>query len=111
MKKTITISKKPNTVEYIRLINGIFKLTDKEVLVLAKFMDYKENHPNYNVFASEFKKQIAEDLKLKDFNILNIYIGNLKKKKAIKNDKIQGYDFHKLFQRNPEEKGIEFVWN
>ena len=109
MKQVVQIAKSPSYRDYIKLVNGIFKLTDKEIEVLAKFVEYQLNHNRFNVFTAEFKKRIAKDLGMDDFNILNIYIKSLKEKRAITPD-IQGYKINKLLVLNKDQKGLVFQW-
>lgn len=82
MKKVFKL-KTPNTKSYIQLLNGLFNLTGKEIEVLTAFIEMQQVYPDMNVFSSEFKKQIAEQLGMNNFNVLNVYIKNLVDKNAI----------------------------
>lgn len=106
--KQITINPK-TTKAYIQIFNGIFNLTEKEMVVLAKFVDkYQALDPlGIDVFSAEIKKQIAGELEMSDFNSLNNYIKSFKDKNVIR--LINGkYKILPVFIRHPEEKGIYF---
>lgn len=100
-----------NTKQYLRVLNGMFELTNKEMAVLAAFLDkHKElKDLGISVFSAEVKKQIAESLGIEDFNTLNVYIKRLKDKNAlVYND--GSYFFNKLIVKRPKEKRVIFEW-
>jgi hypothetical protein len=68
------------TLKYLQVFNGILKLTDKELLVLSKFIDLSNT---VNLCSSASKKLVAVELDIKDANTLNNYVKRLKDKKAI----------------------------
>jgi len=84
--KTLKV-KVDSTLKYLQVFNGILELTDKELLVLSKFIDLSET---INLCATENKKVVAESLGIKDPNTLNNYVKKLKDKGAIKKTK-DGY--------------------
>lgn len=88
----------------------MFRLTDKEMDVLAAFIDkYQElNKHKIDVFSAAVKKQIAENLDMPDFNVLNNYIKALKEKNAIR--KVRGtYQISPILIRGSEE-GVYFEY-
>ena len=89
----------------------MFNLTDKEILVLSKFIDMhkKLNSEGIDVFSAEIKKKIAEQLSMDDFNTLNIYIKRLKDKNAIRK-KGSTYQISPLLIMKENEEGVEFLW-
>lgn len=85
------------TLQYLQLFNGLFELTTKEMEVLAAFvtlhLHLKKVGVMANVFSSDMKKKVAEQLGFDNWNHLNVYIKQLRDKKAIR--KIPGgYDIH-----------------
>lgn len=100
-----------NTEQYLRILNGMFKLTDKEILVLAAFIDKQKEleSTGLNVFSTEVKKKIAEELGMDDFNTMNVYVKRLKDKKAViyKNST---YKVNPILIKRDWEKGVYFLW-
>ena len=76
--------KAQTTFKYLSFFNGLFKLTDNELKVLAALVD---NNTESNLCSAANKKKIAEVLEIKDHNTLNNYVKRLKDKKAILKDK------------------------
>lgn len=76
------------TLKYLQVFNGVLQLTDKELLVLSKFIDLSET---INLCSTENKKIVAKELGIKDPNTLNNYVKKLKDKKAIRKTK-NGYE-------------------
>lgn len=76
-KLTINVD---STYKFLQVFNGILNLTDKELLVLSKFIDIGDVKDLCSIDA---KKIVANDLDIKDFNTLNNYVKRLKDKKAI----------------------------
>ena len=72
------------TLKYLQVFNGILELTDKELLVLSKFIDLSDT---VNLCSTENKKVVADSLGIKDYNTLNNYVKKLKDKGAIKKTK------------------------
>ena len=84
--KTLKI-KVDSTLKYLQVFNGILELTDKELLVLSKFIDLSDT---VNLCSPENKREVAKALDIKDYNTLNNYVKKLKDKGAIKKTK-NGY--------------------
>jgi hypothetical protein len=76
--------KAQTTFKYLSFFNGLFKLTENELKVLAALIDNSEDQ---NLCSASNKKKIAELLEIKDHNTLNNYVKRLKDKKAIIKDK------------------------
>jgi hypothetical protein len=76
--------KAQTTFKYLSFFNGLFKLTENELKVLAALID---NTTEVNLCSAANKKKIAELLEIKDHNTLNNYVKRLKDKKAILKDK------------------------
>lgn len=77
--------KAQTTFKYLSFFNGLFKLTENELKVLAALID---NNTDSNLCSASNKKKIAELLEIKDHNTLNNYVKRLKDKKAIIKDKV-----------------------
>lgn len=77
-----------NQYQYLQLLNGIFRLTEMELRVLALFAEEQHaittNNLPLNAFSPDVKKRVADKLNKDDFNTLNNYIKRLKDKKVIK---------------------------
>tara|TARA_R110002096_G_scaffold190765_1_gene371934 strand:+ start:196 stop:513 length:318 start_codon:yes stop_codon:yes gene_type:complete len=77
-----------STYKYLQVFNGILELTNKELLILSKFIDLKES--STNICSSKAKKLIAKELDIKDSNTLNNYVKRLKDKGALQKTEL-GY--------------------
>ena len=58
MSRKIQI-KTDTTFKYLQVFNGILELTDKELLILSKFIDLSETT---NICSADSKKKVAEDV-------------------------------------------------
>lgn len=67
--------------EYLRLVNGITKLTDKELEIVDCLL--KINDLDDNILSTENRKKVQQECKANELN-LNNHISNLKKKLIIK---------------------------
>ena len=108
-KKRITV-KIDTTYKYIRLWNGLFNLTPKELQILAAFIDANRETEvkDSNVCNVAIKKIVANKLSIKDYNTLNNYVKRFKKKGVIiKKGNI--YSFNKLL--NPDTSSVEILIN
>lgn len=72
------IDRKDIFTEYLTVLNGILKLTDKQILVLAKIIELAKD----NVLSTEVRKDICIDLQMSDANLRKCLV-TLKKKKYI----------------------------
>lgn len=87
--------KPQTTYQYLQVFNGILELTDKEMVVLSKFIDLSTT---VNLCSAENKKLVAKDMRIDDPNTLNIYVKRLKDKGAIKKTK-NGYQVSKILRK------------
>ena len=83
MKKKIIV-KADSTYKYLQLWNGIFNLTNTELIILAAFIDVDNITENTNLCAMENKKAVAASAGIKDPNTLNNYIKKFKDKGVTK---------------------------
>ncbi len=106
-KKRITV-KIDTTYKYIRLWNGLFNLTPKELKILAEFVDVNRDIGNKfgNACHVEIKKIVAKNLDIEDYNTLNNYVKRFKKKGVIIK-KGKYYSLNKLL--DPETASVEIV--
>jgi len=110
MKKRFKVNPK-STTQYLEVFNGMLKLTNKEIQVLASFLDkyYQLKEHKVDPFSTEVRKQIAEDLGMDNENSINIYVKSLKDKQAIRF--ISGkYVFNPLVVKQEGEDGVVFEW-
>jgi hypothetical protein len=81
-KRKITVSI-DSTYKYIQLWNGIFDLTNKELIILSTFIDVNDITEETNICSVRNKKEVARIVGIKDYNTLNNYIKKFKDKGAI----------------------------
>ncbi len=72
--------KTDNVLQYLQVFNGIFNLTDKELEILALFVEFGDKNDLCNI---DSKKSVAKTMNIEDPNTLNSYVKRLKDKKAI----------------------------
>ena len=82
IKRKITV-KIDSTLKYLQLWNGIFNLTDKEIQILAAFIDIQEITNEDNLCSVRNKKEVSRIVGIKDYNTLNNYIKKFKDKGTI----------------------------
>lgn len=55
--------------DYLFLINGVLNLTQKEIIILADFLDVMlEKKEENNIFSTEIRKEVAKRNKIKNIN-------------------------------------------
>jgi|TARA_R110002167_G_scaffold164121_5_gene361011 hypothetical protein len=79
IKKKITVSIN-STYKYLQIWNGIFGLTNKELSILASFIDVQITKEDVNLCSVSVKKAVASIIGIKDPNTLNNYIKKYKDK-------------------------------
>lgn len=106
-KKRITV-KIDTTYKYIRLWNGLFNLTKKELEILAAFVDANRESQKKleNACDVKIKKIVAAKLNIEDYNTLNNYVKRFKKKGVILK-KGRYYSLNKLL--DPETTSVEIL--
>ena len=82
IKKKITVNIN-STYKYLQIWNGIFNLTNKELQIIAAFIDVQDIREDVNFCSVQNKKDVAAVVGLKDYNTLNNYIKRLKDKGVI----------------------------
>lgn len=91
--------------DYLKLFNGFFELTDKELDIVFAFFVYKIRTSDY-VFSKEIKDEISESIGLSNKSSINTYIKRIKDKGAFIK-KGSKYYLHPMIQP-PIEKEIKF---
>jgi|TARA_R100001530_G_scaffold120540_1_gene87832 hypothetical protein len=82
IKKKITVNI-DSTYKYLQIWNGIFDLTNKELSILAQFIDVQIIKDDINLCSVSSKKDVAHIVGIKDPNTLNNYIKKYKDKGAV----------------------------
>ena len=106
-KRNITVSI-DSTYKYIQLWNGIFNLTDKELIIISAFIDTNIITEDINICSVYNKKSVARIVGIKDYNTLNNYIKKFKDKGAL----IMSHNTYKLNPfLNPDTDIVEITIN
>ena len=104
-EKKVTRIKIPvsNSFQYLKVWGGLFELTISERQMLAVILDTE------NAFSTEGRKVLREKMSFTSPNTVNVYIKNLKDKKAVL-AKNGGYIVNPVL--NPTDSlTIDFIWN
>jgi len=105
MKKiTIPVA---TTANYLQFWNGLFNMTPKELKILELFIETADTV--HDLCAIRHKVKVAEELGLKDKDLLNVYIKKLKDKKAL----VKGvgiYSLNKLLDPNNKNVQVSIRW-
>jgi hypothetical protein len=74
------------TEHFVKLFNGFFDMTSKEVEVISRFIEQYEALLGTMIspFSTDSKKIVANKMGMDDYNHLNIYLKKLVAKKVIK---------------------------
>tara|TARA_R110000764_G_scaffold37433_2_gene83314 strand:- start:688 stop:1020 length:333 start_codon:yes stop_codon:yes gene_type:complete len=105
-KKKITVNIN-STYKFLQIWNGIFDLTNKELEILAAFIDTNAKTNNKSLCSIGNKKLVAEIVKIKDHNTLNNYIKKFKDKKVFKKEG-SNYILNNLLDTDTNIIEIEF---
>ena len=109
MKKKLTV-KVDSTYKYLQLWNGIFNLTNTELIILSAFIDVDDVTDKTNFCAMDNKKVVAAAVGVNDPNTLNNYIKKFKDKGVI--TKIgSNYILNKLLTPGQNGDTIEITIN
>ncbi len=91
--------------DYLRLLNGLLKLTGTELKVLAAFLDYDSR-----ICATQrARKIVAEKLLMKNVAVLNNYVKALKDKGCIYKDASGFYRYNAIVSPKENITSIEFL--
>ena len=104
-KITVSIN---TTYKYVQLWNGIFNLTDKELVIISAFIDTNIITEDINICSITNKKSVARIAGIKDYNTLNNYIKKFKDKGAL----LMSHNTYKLNPfLNPDTDTVEITIN
>lgn len=91
--------------DYLRLLNGLLKLTGTELKVLAAFLEYDST-----ICATQrARKIVAEKLMMKNVAVLNNYVKALKDKGCIYKDGSGLYRYNDIVSPKEKVSSIEFL--
>ena len=105
MKRKITVNI-DSTYKYLQLWNGIFSLTNKEIQILASFIDVQAITNEVNLCSVKNKKAVARMVGIKDPNTLNNYIKRFKDK-GVMLKPMNTYTLNPFL--NPETDAVEIT--
>tara|TARA_R110000803_G_scaffold57812_3_gene115907 strand:+ start:1282 stop:1614 length:333 start_codon:yes stop_codon:yes gene_type:complete len=105
-KKKITVNIN-STYKFLQVWNGIFDLTNKELEILAAFIDTGLATKNKNLCSITNKKLVAKTIGIKDHNTLNNYIKKFKDKGVFKKEG-SNYTSNSLLDTDTNIIEIEF---
>lgn len=91
--------------DYITAVNGILKLTDREIEVVAAFIRYDKE----NAATPSARKYVAEELEMKSVAVLNNFVKALKDKGVILPvpDKKNRYVYHPIIRDIRDDVSIQ----
>ena len=93
------------TRDYLSLLNGILKLTEVEMDVLAAFLDIDP----FVCATKSGRKIAAERLGMKNVAVLNNYVKALKDKGIIRKDTFGNYKYLDIVSPKTTLESIEFM--
>lgn len=92
MEIAVAVDKESFRRKYLELMNGVMKLTPRELDVLEVFLSIDDE-----VACSKMaRKQVVEQLNFKSVSVLNNYVKGLKDKGVILVDKHGVYRYHPI---------------
>tara|TARA_R110000787_G_scaffold3421_1_gene13282 strand:+ start:1449 stop:1775 length:327 start_codon:yes stop_codon:yes gene_type:complete len=103
------IIKVNSTYKYLQIWNGIFGLTEKELKILALFIDENKDLKAANLCTPKSKKLVAKKLGFTDHNTLNNYVKKFKDKGVLLKQK-RKYRLNKLLNINTTSVRINLQW-
>tara|TARA_R110000824_G_scaffold70666_2_gene181129 strand:- start:6283 stop:6615 length:333 start_codon:yes stop_codon:yes gene_type:complete len=104
--KKITVSIN-TTYKFLQVWNGIFNLTNKELEILAAFVDTGKITEAKNLCSMDNKKLVAAAVGIKDPNTLNNYIKRFKDKGVFKKEG-NNYTINNILDTDTDAIEIKF---
>lgn len=89
--------------DYVLAVNGILKLTDREVEVVAAFIRYDKE----NAATPSARKYVAEELEMKSVAVLNNFVKALKDKGVIIPVAKNRYTYHPIIKDINKDVSIQ----
>ena len=108
MDQNLTI-KVNSTYKYLQIWNGIFNLTEKELKILALFVDINQRVKEVNLCTPRVKKLVAKQLGFADHNTLNNYVKKFKDKGVLLK-RGRNYSLNKLLNIETKSVRINLQW-
>lgn len=94
-----------NHRDYLSLLNGVLKLTEVELDVLAAFIEIDP----FVCASTTARRMVAERLQMKNVAVLNNYVKALKDKGVIKKDQFGSYKYLDIVSPKTKLDSIEFT--
>jgi DNA-binding response OmpR family regulator len=104
MQLEIKTSKKSFTRHYLELLNGILKLTPRELDSLLLFLEYDQDI----ACSMQARKHVAEAMNFKSVSVLNNYVKSLKDKKVIYKDDHGVYRYNDIVKPDGNLESLTF---
>ena len=104
MQLEIKTSKKSFTRHYLELLNGILKLTPRELDSLLLFLEYDSSV----ACSMHARKHVAEAMNFKSVSVLNNYVKSLKDKKVIYKDDHGVYRYNDIVKPKGNLESLTF---
>ena len=96
MELSIKTSKKSFRRHYLELLNGILKLTPRELDSLLLFLEFDPEV----ACSMQARKYVADAMSFKNVSVLNNYVKSLKDKRVIFKDDHGGYRYNDIVKPN-----------
>ena len=104
MQLEIKTSKKSFTRHYLELLNGILKLTPRELDSLLLFLEFDQDI----ACSMQARKHVAQAMSFKSVSVLNNYVKSLKDKKVIYKDDHGVYRYNDIVKPDGNLKSLTF---
>lgn len=104
MELNIQTSKKRFLRNYLELLNGILRLTPRELDSLVLFIEYDPEV----ACSMQARKHVADAMNFKNVSVLNNYVKSLKDKNIIHKDREGVYRYNAIVQPPPSLEHLTF---
>jgi DNA-binding response OmpR family regulator len=104
MQLEIQTSKKSFVRHYLELLNGILKLTPRELDALLHFLEYDQEV----ACSMQARKHVAEVMSFKSVSVLNNYVKSLKDKQVIYKDRSGVYRYNDIVKPDGTLESLTF---
>jgi len=104
LKLDIKTSKKSFTRHYLELLNGILKLTPRELDSLLLFLEYDSEV----ACSMQARKHVAKAMNFKSVSVLNNYVKSLKDKQVIYKDDHGVYRYNDIVKPSDRLETLTF---
>lgn len=104
MELNIQTSKRSFLRNYLELLNGILRLTPRELDSLVLFIEYDPEV----ACSMQARKHVADAMNFKSVSVLNNYVKSLKDKNIIHKDRDGVYRYNAIVQPPPSLEHLTF---